>query len=206
MSQAGAVWSDGTQPYLYMELSKAYSKMSNDAMALASATGISSGAASTIPSLFLSAFGEPQSRLFDVLQGVRLTGIEPVEGEDCYVITGSSATSTKETFWISKSAYMIRKYAHSLESPKAMAAPPEPTDQQMEDAIKSMGLKVTPERKAEMKKMNKEAADTLKTPLKGTSTEIYTKVGTPKLTKEDFVFKVPPEAVLKESLFGGILK
>src|SRR5690242_5465159 len=36
MSQSGAVWSDGTQPYLYME--NAYSKMVSDEVALAAAT------------------------------------------------------------------------------------------------------------------------------------------------------------------------
>ena len=53
MTQGGAVWSDGTQPYLYMGVMNAYSKMGSDEMALASATGISGGAANTIPSLFL---------------------------------------------------------------------------------------------------------------------------------------------------------
>src|SRR6266404_3502832 len=54
MSQAGAVWNQGAQPYLYMGVTKAYSKMTTDEMALASATGISGGAAFTIPSLFFS--------------------------------------------------------------------------------------------------------------------------------------------------------
>jgi len=63
-AQTGAVWSDGTQPYLYMGMMNAYSKIEGDMMALSAATGISSGAAFTIPSLFLSAF-EEQPAPFD---------------------------------------------------------------------------------------------------------------------------------------------
>jgi outer membrane lipoprotein-sorting protein len=48
MVQSGAVWSDGTQPYLYMGMMNAYSKITTDEMALGSATGISGGAAFTI--------------------------------------------------------------------------------------------------------------------------------------------------------------
>ncbi|MBW7989856.1 MAG: hypothetical protein FVQ84_07560 [Planctomycetes bacterium] len=70
MSQSGAVWSDGAQPYLYIGGTNAYSKMGSDELALASATGISGGAAFTIPSLFLSVFKnqpDPFSRLKDPL-------------------------------------------------------------------------------------------------------------------------------------------
>ena len=54
--QSGTVWSDGTQPYLYMGATNAYAKMDSDEMALAGATGISGGAAFTIPSMFLPVF------------------------------------------------------------------------------------------------------------------------------------------------------
>ena len=42
--QAGAVWNDGTQPYLYMGVANADAKMTGDIFALGAATGISSGA------------------------------------------------------------------------------------------------------------------------------------------------------------------
>ena len=56
MAQSGAVWSDGTQPFLYMGIMHAYSKIGSDQMALASATGVSGGIAYTMPSLFLAGF------------------------------------------------------------------------------------------------------------------------------------------------------
>ena len=62
--QSGAVWSDGTQPYLYMGVRNTYSKMTSDKIAISSATGISGGAAFTIPSLFLSAFKDQPALFF----------------------------------------------------------------------------------------------------------------------------------------------
>ena len=41
MVQAGAVWNAESQPYLYLGQMNAYSKMSNDEMALSSATAVS---------------------------------------------------------------------------------------------------------------------------------------------------------------------
>lgn len=204
-TQSGAVWNDGSRPYVYMGISKAYSKMSSDEMALAAATGISGGAAFTIPSLFLSVFKkqpEPFARLVDP----KLTGSQKVEGEDCYVITGSSTISKTETFWIAKKAYLIRKYSRSLERPEGGAKMPKMTDQQLEEAIKAMGQEVTEDRKEAMKKMMKQAEDSLKTAkLKGVSTELHAKINAPKLKERDFAFTLPVDAVLKESLFGGVL-
>src|ERR1041385_3528253 len=81
LPQSGAVWNNGTGPYLYMGGKRAYSKMGSDEIALGAATGISGGAAFTIPSLFLSVFKEqrdPFARLVDP----KLTGSEQIDGED----------------------------------------------------------------------------------------------------------------------------
>jgi outer membrane lipoprotein-sorting protein len=48
----GAVWNDGTQPYLYQKDFGAYFSFSSDEIALSSATGISGRVAVSIPSLF----------------------------------------------------------------------------------------------------------------------------------------------------------
>ncbi len=106
MSQSGAVWSDGTQPYFYMAGMNAYSKMGSDELALGGATGISGGAAFTIPSLFLSVFKE-QLDPFSRLKDPQIEKTEKVGKEDCYVISGSSSISKKETFWVSKTSYLI---------------------------------------------------------------------------------------------------
>jgi hypothetical protein len=105
MIQSGTVWSDGTQPYLYMGTLHAYSKMSSDEIAVAGATGVSGGAAMTIPSLFLPVL--EKYALFSRLKDPKLEKTERVGDEDCYVVSGTSAISTKETFWISKSKLVL---------------------------------------------------------------------------------------------------
>jgi hypothetical protein len=203
ISQSGAVWSDGTQPYLYMGGMNAYSKMGSDELALASATGISGGAAFTIPSLFLSVLKEmpaPFSRLID--PQIEMT--EKVGEEDCYVISGSSSVSKKEAFWVSKKSYLIKKYCRSLEPPEGGAAIPKMTDEQLDEAIKGMGREVTDESRKNMREMMERSEKMLKTlKMKGSSTELHSNVSSPELNKNDFKFALPEGAVLKETLSGG---
>ena len=203
MSQSGAVWSDGTQPYLYMGGMNAYSRMGSDELALGSATGISGGAAYTIPSLFLSAFKE-QPAPFSRLKDPRIEMTEKVGEEDCYVISGSSSVSKKEAFWVSKKSYLIRKYSRSLEPPEGGRQMPEMTDEQLEEAIKGMGQEVTDESKKNMSEMIERSGKMLKTmKMKGSSTELHVNVSSPELNKNDFKFALPEGTALKESLLGG---
>jgi len=201
MNQDGAVWSDGAQPYLYMGIAKAYSKMSSDEMALAGATGISGGAAFTIPSLFF----KQQPAPFSSLKDPAIEKTEQVGEEDCYVVSGSSAASKKETFWISKSNHLIVKYSRSLEREEG-AAPPDMTDEQLDEAIKGMGQQVTEENRKNMRGVMDRAQAVLKnTKTKGLSTETHVTISSPELSKADFRFVLPSDAVMKDSLFGGIL-
>jgi hypothetical protein len=204
-SQSGAVWSDGTQPYLYLGGMNAYSKMRSDELALAGATGISGGAAITIPSLFLSVFKE-QPAPFSRLKDPRIEMIEKVGEEDCYVISGSSSISKKEAFWVSKKSYLIKKYYRSLEPPEGGRQMPEMTDEQLEEAIKGRGQDVTEESKQKMREMMKRSKDVLKTThMKGSSTELHADISSPKMNTKDFQFALPAGTVLKESLPGGVL-
>jgi hypothetical protein len=205
MSQSGAVWSDGTQPYLYMGVMKAYSKMPNDEMALGGATGISGGAAFTIPSLFLGAFPSQQAT-FARLSAPKLAADEQVDGEDCYVITAGSAISKQETFWISKKSFLIKKCSRSLEPPEGGVKSRQMTDEELEAAIKGLGQDVTEERKVALRKKMKEVQSVVQaTNLKGTMTELHTNIDTPKLVKTDFAFVLPDNTALKGSLFGEFL-
>ena len=205
MSQSGAVWSDGTQPYLYMGAMNAYSKMTSDEMALGGATGISGGAAFTVPSLFLSVYKE-QPAPFSRLKDAKIEMTERVGGEDCYVLSGPSTISKKETFWISKTSYLIRKYYRSLEPPEGGFQMPEMTDEQLEEAIKGLGQEVTEESKQRMREMMKSARDSLTASrMKGSSTEFHVEISAPEVSRKDFQFALPNGTVLKESLFGGVL-
>ena len=198
--QSGTVWSDGTQPYLYMAATNAYGKMESDEMALAGATGISGGAAFTIPSMFLPVFTKPAelSRLKDP----QIKESEAVEGDDCYVIAGSSPLSAKETFWISKESHLIRKYQRSLEG----AAIPELTDEQIEEGVKSLGQEVTEENKKRMRQVMEQSRKMMSTmKIQGSTTELHENVSSPELNASDFQYSPPQGATLKESLFGGFL-
>jgi hypothetical protein len=198
MAQSGAVWSDGSQPYLSM--GKAYSKMSSDQFALAGATGISGGAAFTIPSLFFKQQSAPFARLTDL----KVEKTEQVGEEDCYVITGASVVAKKETFWISKSSHLIVRYARSIE-PKEDAARPAMTNEQLDEAIKAMGQKVTEETRKNMRDMMTRSQALLKNmKIRGSSTETHSKISTPELSKTNFHFVLPSDAVMKDSLFDGV--
>lgn len=210
MDQPGAVWSDGTQPFLYTGIMNAYTKLANDEIALSSATGISGGAAFTIPSLFLTSFKNqsPFSRLTDA----KLEKVERIEGEDCYVISGASAISKKETFWISKSEYLIMKCCRSLElSERAMDEIDEMTDEELEETIKAMGQPVKEASTGESKQkirdlMGGSEATPGDSKMKASFTEVHKKIASPELTKKDFTFTPPEGTVLTESLFGEKLE
>jgi outer membrane lipoprotein-sorting protein len=205
-AQSGAVWSDGTQPYLYMSAMHAYSKMTSDDMALGTATGISGGAAFTVPSLFLHGFmGQP--RPFSRLKELEMEETGKVGKEECFVLSGSSSISKKETYWLSKSSYLIRHYSRSLETPEGGMVVPELTDEALEQAIIAMGQKVTPETMKTIKEMMEKTSASLKTTkLTGSTTESHVKVSFPALSKSDFKFALPEGTVLKDSLFEGMLK
>lgn len=205
MVQSGAVWNDGTQSYLHMGMMKAYAKMTSDEIALSGATGISGGAALTIPSLFLPVFKEPVT-LFSRLKNPKHEKTEMVGGEDCYVISGPSAISKKETVWISKTSDLIRKYSRSIEPPEAGRQMPEMTDEQLEEAIKGLGQEVTEESKKRMRKLMETSRALLKNAkLKGSSTESHVEISSPEVSKNDFQFELPEGTVLKKSLFGEVL-
>lgn len=205
ITQAGAVWSDGTQPYLYMEILHAYSKMQSDDFALGAASGCSGGAAMTMPSLFLSVFKQSQMPLARLI-APKIEATENIDGEDCYVVSGPSSISEKETFWISKSRHIILKCSRSLVPPKGHFEIPEMTDKQIEETVRNMGMKVTDENKKNMRERMTQMAQSMKAiKINGTSTEVYRNLSSPSLKKGDFIFTPPKDAKLKESLFGDIL-
>lgn len=203
--QSGAVWSDGEQPYLYMSGMAAYSEMSGDDMALGAATGISGGAAMTIPSIFLSVLEEqpaPFSRLIDP----EIEMIQKIDGEDCFVIGGPSTLSKKETFWISTSRYLIKKYERSFEPPEEGLEFPEASDEELEESIRALGQEVTEESKKNMKEMMESMKSMMKNmDMKGSSIEQHTVISSPEVDDTDFSYTPPEGTVQKDSLFGELL-
>ena len=203
-SLSGAVWNDGTQPYLYLYMGNAYSKMTNDEMALGNANGFSVGAAFTVPSLFLPMF-QAHTNPFLRLQHLKMEPAEKLGNEECYVISATSSAIKREVYWISKSRYLILQ--RSLELPEGGVKIPEPTDEQLDAAISRMGPNVTAEtRKARRDMLVQSLKRTAALHLSGEfTTEVHAGITSPALDKKDFVFTPPAGAVLKESL-GGLIK
>jgi len=201
LPQGGAVWNDGSQPYLYLLMNNAYAKVGDDVSALGGATAVSGGAANTIPSLFFPAFTDKGFALAR-LKNPTVEKSDFMGGEDCYVLSGSSATSKKETFWISKSSNLILKYEKSLEAPEGGAAP-EVSEDVIEKAIKAMGQPVTEENKKQVRDMIQTAKGTMANGgANGVSTEMQMEITNPKFTDKDFQFTPPAGASLTNSLMG----
>lgn len=196
-TQVGAVWNAGSQPYLYMHVGSAmnaYTKVSDDGVALGGASGISNESALLIPMVFLNV---PKHNVnpFSALVNPQIEGSEKIDGDDCYKISGHSTYYQTETFWISKSTYLIRKYRHSLEkSPTA----PRMSEQEIDESVKAMG----PATDEDKKQMKSALQNALKAKLKSFFTQVQLHITAPQLQPSDFAFKPPAGAVLKESLFG----
>ncbi len=204
MNSTGAVWSDGSHPFLYMGPPvNSYSKATNDEMAIAAATGISGGSAHTIPSLFFDFFKQ-KNDIFSSLRDVQLMGSELVDNEECYVIRGHSRFPKEETYWISKSKYLIKKHSQSLDTPEGESPFPEFSDEQMIESIKAMGQEGNPEQIRQMKDTLKMAREKMKDfKMKGNSVEIHSQITSPELSQKDFIFAVPEGTVLKKSFLDN---
>jgi len=202
--QPGAVWNAGNQPYLYMGVMKAYSKLKGDDMALATATGISAGAAHTVPSLFFSALAPKRSTPLG-LQDPKIEKNETLDGEECYVISGSSAGSKRITLWVSAKSYFIKQYARSMELTEAAKNIPEMTDEQLDATVKATGGEPTPEARQKLRDAMNRARETMKNvKITGVSTERHVTFATPDFKAGDFEFKPPEGTRLVDSLFGAV--
>jgi hypothetical protein len=201
VQQSGAVWSSGQQPYLFMSGVGAYSKLPDDEIALAAATGISGGVANTIPSLFFET-EHNHSTPFDRLIDPRLEGVEVVHGIPCYRISSPSELSRQETFWISVDGYLMVKYARALEVAGGKTAIPVWTDKELDRSLEAMGLELTEENRTRSRARMLEAAEQMeRTQLTGTTTELHLTISHPVFGPADFEFDLPEGILEKRSLF-----
>jgi len=190
-----AIWNDGTQPYIYWGIFHIYSRMANDAKALSAAEKV----LGAIPMrLFFPALLKDQANPLSRFAGVKITGTAQVEGENCFLISGSSAVSVNETIWISKNDYTIRKYCRFLESPADKPKPRKLNEQRLKAALKRACKAVTQENMDALAKMiwQHDLERYYETEPNGASTEIYRNIGSPKLSPRDFDFRVPAGATV----------
>jgi hypothetical protein len=111
--------------------------------ALSMATGLSGGAAATIPAIF---FGLS----FNALKPGKDAAFKPdadIEGDACYVI-GEKTGTVGVTIWISKKSKLLRQIRDDFNGPTKM---PEMTDEETRKVLESMGWATTAEAIKNMK-------------------------------------------------------
>ena len=113
-TSTNAVWSAGQGDFL--EMGFGVQKQSSLEMALAGATGISGGAAATIPGTFFKMNWGNQ--FGGLMMGEKQQADEKVGDEDCYVFT-SNANGQTRTLWVGKRDYLMHQ-VRSVVSAEAM--------------------------------------------------------------------------------------
>lgn len=196
-TNVGTVWNDGQQACVYTGFDSALrnegtcTRMSEASMAIAYATGISGGAAYRVPSLFLALnnvrLGWP-ARLKNpsVASGV-------FEEEACYILQGVNS-GEKETYWISKSTYLIRKYERSIGGSTYQH---DTTDEEIDERIRMLGFEPTPQNRASMRKKMQDSVNAASI-IGGTKTEIHRKISHPKVEEKDVRFVLPEGTVIED--------
>lgn len=141
---------------------------------------------------------------------LKFNGFEEIDGEQCYIIEGKSCSSKEEILWISKDRLIIKKYSYSMD--------PIETNENNIDSIldcqnntgmyNSIKIKLNEEQKTKEKEILKIAFGMAKKAnYSGRQTEIHTVINNPALNENDFEFKLPKGAVLKEKyLYGDMFK
>jgi hypothetical protein len=135
-SSKGAVWSDGESRYVTM--GGQITQPADTETAIAMATGVSAGAAHTIPSIFFDLAG---NGITSGSNTATLAGGDLIEGEDCYVVKVHTE-HVDRTFWISKTSALIRREMAVTSGQFDM---PELTDDDARKVLESMGQKATDE-------------------------------------------------------------
>ncbi len=201
-NEKGAVWSPGRESFVYISSLKSYFKADTDA-ALSSVYGIKKGFCPYIPLVFF--YG---ASVTETLKDFKFEGFQPVGGDICYVISARSFAYEDVTLWISKDEYFLRKAQYSFDKSKAKYYGELFGGVIKEDQlIKTMGLDLTEDKTAAMKKMMNYARSSLSKFDSGQVTEIYVQTSpNPRLGYNDFVYNVPDKTPLQDSLYEYILK
>ncbi|MFX1538540.1 MAG: hypothetical protein ACFFDI_30480 [Promethearchaeota archaeon] len=111
-----AVWSNNTGAYSHYryrsDSSDGLEKEENLGMAVAGATGISSGAAHKISSLMIKGVGGWK---VTNLESLSLSGDKVVNGTNCYHIAGKHPKNSKSNYelWIDKNDFLIKQIKHT---------------------------------------------------------------------------------------------
>ena len=182
-TQKGAAWSSGQGDFLLLAGKKQTITGGMD-MALASATGVSGGVASTLPPVFF----QRQTNQFHSLGNLSLLPEEKIGDDLCYVVSGE-LSGQKLIFWITKD-YSLKQKRMVLGGEMKI---PEMSDEDVKKALSMTGQETTPEAIARMKTMMK-SMQAMSSKMKGSITEKYeTFEANPSTAKESFDYEADPK-------------
>jgi outer membrane lipoprotein-sorting protein len=195
MTISGAVWSAGDGNFITAPGQASPRQPKDMPSALSMATGLSGGAAATIPAIFFSLSNDSLKRPKNAAFGPDAD----IEGDPCYVITekieanGMTGNGMTETMWISRKSKLLRQIKDDISGPVKI---PEMTDEETKKVLESMGQKPTA---AAIKQMKAQMASMRAMMSSGMSSSIVQVqrqiVVNPVLSKADFV---PPAVPAKK--------
>lgn len=109
------LWSDGKLTQTFWEQLNQVQKSESLMMGIAGATGVSGGAAYTVPSMLLNNLKMPA---LSMLTNLKFRKEETFEDVRCYVIVGKHPAGYDYILWIGKSDYLLRKLEYVIKSHK----------------------------------------------------------------------------------------
>jgi len=168
MMSRGAVWSAGDGNFLTRAGQAKPLQAKDMPTALAMATGISGGAAATIPAIFFRLSNNNLKRFKDGTFGPDAS----IDGDLCYVVTGKTGTFGT-TLWISQKSKLLRQIRDDFSGPMKI---PEMTDEQARETLQSMGQKPTAEGIKSMKAMMAASQDMMKSGMTEISIQVQRQV------------------------------
>ena len=184
MTVKGVAWSAGDGNFVSVPGQTSPLHPKDMSTALSMATGISGGAASTIPAIF---FGMSNGKL--KLKDAAFAQDADIEGDACYVITKKTAP-IGVTLWISKKSKLLRQIRNDFSGPMKM---PEMTDEEVRKAVEAMGQKPTSEAIQRMKAQMATARSMMSSGITGFTIEIHRQiVVNASLSKADFTPRPSP--------------
>jgi len=164
LSIKGAAWSAGGEHTVIVAGNK-FTPPTLE-LALATATGVSGGAANTIPTIFFST----DTNAIKKIKSWSLTGEEKINAQPCYILSGKMPP-IKLKLWISKNSHLIIKSQQIFGQGDDLEMP-EFQDEQIIEALEALSQEATPEKIEEFKKTMKMALSAFST-MEGTITETH---------------------------------
>ena len=197
-ANTGVVWNGGDGALMYMGMTNAWFPHESDHMALAAATGVSGGAAHTIPGVFFTIEDMPST--LGMLNGFAYEGAEEVDGTPCHKISARSMISEQHTLWIEQDRPILRKLQYELGSTSKEAI----NEEMIEEMLAELEMEATEETRDMVRGML-EMQREMMGDISGHLGEEYIVVEiNPELSDADFTFEVPEGATEHASLWESM--